>query len=78
MPRHDASKTPPSKRRAPKGSVAGNPRFSLTRDELAALAHLQQTWDTNGARAVGRALLEAARREGWSPPSEAQDRQVGT
>jgi hypothetical protein len=71
MPRHDRSRTPSERQRAPKGSIVTTVRVPLTGIEEGALAFLRTTWKLNAARTVGKALLDAAQREGWVPTSEA-------
>ncbi|MFP2961854.1 hypothetical protein ACLEPN_29675 [Myxococcus sp. 1LA] len=79
MPRHDASKTTPDRRRTPKGDVARRVEVGLTARGLAAreylVAHLarqpQEGVPANGNGATNLALEEAAHADGV-PPARVQ------
>lgn len=75
---HDKSQTPPSARRARKGTRTGTVEVGLTSDSAAALRHLVQhlqlqpheKYPANNSGAVRLALDEAAARRGFKPPGE--------
>lgn len=63
MPRHDRAKTPPEKRRAPKGTATHPVAFAFTAEDEERVEQLVTLWGVNRSEAVRRAVKDAVERE---------------